>query len=151
MSEQVDQMDFETVQERLLKEFGSPAGLQLFKLWWCAKAGAPCDITFRHRKPLINVRIAERFQSDVDAATSDRVFEAIPLSDGSTVALDDIWILLPMPAEGISDAQMATVDLSRGDVCAGPQGETVRQMVREIYHCENAQEEEYYLRRWIAS
>jgi hypothetical protein len=152
---------FDEMRHRLLVAYGSPAGLQLFKLWWCGETGQPCDVTFRHRKPLINVTVSAGFHATATLLTRargrnrsrlfNRLFDAIPFSDGSVVAFDDIWTINPMPKGGISDKHMAAADLAQGDVKAGPNGETVRQMIRETYQCETAQEEEYYLRRWIAS
>jgi hypothetical protein len=56
-----------------------------------------------------------------------------------------------MPKGGISSKRMAAADLAQGDIKAGPNGETVRQMIREVYHCETVGEEGHYLRRWVAS
>jgi hypothetical protein len=60
-------------------------------------------------------------------------------------------MLLPMNPRRLSEEQLAAVDLAEGELRAGPNGETIREMIRRAYHCETAEEEERFLRRWLAS
>jgi len=75
----------------------------------------------------------------------------IELSNGDTVNISDIWVINPMPANGLREGDLVAVDMTQGDVVAGPNGETLRKMVSETYHCSTAEEEDKYLRRFLAS
>ena len=79
------------------------------------------------------------------------MLENIRLSNGDTVNLAEIWVVFPMPKGGLSEKELAEVDLSEGDNKAGPNGETVREMIRNLYHCESRGEEDEFLRRYMAS
>jgi hypothetical protein len=69
----------------------------------------------------------------------------------ATVPMRDIWAIFPMPKAGFSEEELARVDLTQGDDVVGPSGETLRDMIRNTYHCKSEQETEYFLRRYIAS
>jgi hypothetical protein len=56
-----------------------------------------------------------------------------------------------MPKGGISEDSLQAADLAKGEERVGPNGETLRKMISDTYHCENKEEEDYYLRRFIAS
>ena len=76
----------------------------------------------------------------------------IATPDGdATVSLADIWILAPMPKAGISDLELASVDLKLGDEPTGATGKTIKEIVKETYRPKDDDEHEYYLRRFLAS
>jgi hypothetical protein len=56
-----------------------------------------------------------------------------------------------MPQAGFSEDELAAVDLAEAEEPAGPNGETLRKMIRDTYHCKDRDQEDYYLRRFIAS
>ncbi len=41
--------------------------------------------------------------------------------------------------------------MSDGEEQFGPKDETIREMIRNVYHCKSKQEEERFLRRYLAS
>ena len=69
----------------------------------------------------------------------------------STVSLPDIWIVTPMPKEGLSQAQLDAVDLAHGDEPAGDSGKTIKDVIKETYRPKDEKEHEYFLRRFLAS
>ena len=56
-----------------------------------------------------------------------------------------------MPVNGLSDEELSSVDISEGEQRFGPNGETLREMIRNVYHCKTSEEEEHFLRRYLAS
>ena len=56
-----------------------------------------------------------------------------------------------MPAEGFQDGELEAVDLTSAEEKVGPNGETLRRMISETYHCSSREEEDEYLRRFISS
>jgi hypothetical protein len=60
-AQDMQDVDWGEMRNRLFAAYGAPAGMQLFKLGWCSKTGSPCDVTFRHRKPLIDVTVSADF------------------------------------------------------------------------------------------
>ncbi|MNJ75255.1 hypothetical protein D3C77_723200 [compost metagenome] len=65
--------------------------------------------------------------------------------------LSEIWTINPMPVGGFTQEELDNVDMSQGEQQAGPQGETIRKMIRSTYHCKSKKEIDYFLRRWLAS
>lgn len=127
-------------------------GQQLIELSRC---GQKCDVTFFKKPPAINVKIDQKINyALMYGAGAKKLIEMlskIELSNGDTVNISDIWVINPMPPEELTDKHLATVDLAGGDVVAGPNGETIREMISETYHCTSPEEEEKYLRRFLAS
>ncbi len=80
-----------------------------------------------------------------------KLLSSIEFTDGTTASMHEIWIIIPMPHGGITAEALAAVDMADGDVVAGAQGETVRQIVREVYKCRTPEEEDRYLRRYLAA
>jgi hypothetical protein len=117
-------------------------------------SGQPADITFYKRKPLIDVQVSTKIGAarlyGLESHLS-RLLKRIEFSNGMTAGLGEIWTVNPMPMEGFTDEDLAAVDLSQGEERQGPQGETLRKMIRKTYHCQSRKETDYYLRRWIAS
>jgi len=118
-------------------------------------SGQPCDVTFYKKKPALDVTIDPAINlALMYGAGADKLkemLENIKLSNGDVVSINEIWGVNPMPAGGISEAELAAVDLAEGDQVAGAQGETIRQIIKETYHCESSEEEERFLRRYLAS
>ena len=79
------------------------------------------------------------------------MLNAIKFSDGTTAGIKEIWTVNPIPRDGFTKDELATVDMTEAEERVGPNGETLRQMIRETYHCETVEEENKYLRRFIAS
>jgi len=140
--------------KRLEQHFGSREGMLAHNLTMLSASGQPVDITFFRRKPLIDVQVstkigAARFYG-LDSQLP-RLLKRIEFSNGMTAALSEIWTVNPMPIGGFTPEDLAAVDLSEGEQRQGPQGETLRKMIRKTYHCVGRKETDYYLRRWIAS
>jgi hypothetical protein len=118
-------------------------------------SGQPCDVIFRDRAPILNVKIDDSISlALLYGAGAKRLAEKlqqIRLSNGEVVGISEIWTVLPMPAEGFTDDELAEVDLADGEQQAGPNGETVREMIRNVYHCASKEDEEKFLRRYLAS
>ena len=55
------------------------------------------------------------------------------------------------PYNGISEKEQADVDMAKADEEWGPNGETVREMIRNLYHCKADEEVNKYVRRYLAS
>jgi hypothetical protein len=117
-------------------------------------SGQPTDVTFYRRKPLLDVRVSTKLgaarlyglESHVP-----RLMKRIEFSNGAVASLDEIWTVNPMPIGGFTAEELAAVDLSEAEQRIGPQGETMRKMIRKTYHCKSRKETDIYLRRWIAS
>jgi hypothetical protein len=129
--------------------------LDMLRGMWMGKM--PGDVTFYERKPLINVTvdfwsIEQAMSYDKPVKVVRKALENIPFSDGTVANLAHIWNVFPMPRDGFSDDELAAADLSMAEeVAPGPTGKTIRQMISDCYHCTSMDEEDRYLRRWIAS
>jgi hypothetical protein len=75
----------------------------------------------------------------------------IKFSDGNVAPLASIWMLNPMPPGGVDNEAMSRADMARAEVRAGQNGETIREMIADTYHCESTAELDWHTRRWIAS
>jgi len=140
--------------QRLEQHFGGREGMLTHTLTMLSTSGQPTDVTFYRRKPILDVRVstklgAARFyglESHVP-----RLLKRIEFSNGVVASLGEIWTVNPMPMDGFSPEELAAVDLAQGEERQGPQGETLRKMIRKTYHCKSRKETDYFLRRWIAS
>lgn len=148
-------MNMHEARECLEAKFGGRIGVLGDMLITLSFSQQPTDVTFYRRKPILDVKvtqsIAHALMYGAGAKELQNLFNYIEFSDGTAAAIGEIWAVLPMPVGGISQEELDGVDLTKGDERVGQQGETVRQTVRETYHCESAEQEEYFLRRWIAS
>ena len=99
----------------------------------------------------LDARIAFGLMYDADPKKMKELLPKIRLSNGDTVSLDEIWVVFPMPEGGFTEGELKGVDLALGEEQWGPNGETVREMIRNVYHCESDEEEEKFLRRYLAS
>jgi hypothetical protein len=140
---------------RLLEQhFGNREGMLTHTLTLLSTSGQPADITFFKRKPILNVRVSAKLGAARLYGLEDhvpRVLRRIKFSNGMVANLSEIWIINPMPVDGFTQEELDNVDMSQGEQQAGPQGKTIREMIRETYHCKSNKETDYYLRRWIAS
>lgn len=146
-----------TLQEaikRLEQHHGDLKGMLTHTLTLLSMSGQPADITFFKRKPILNVRVSAKLGAARLYGLEDhvpRVLRCIEFSNGMVANLSEIWTINPMPVDGFTQEELDNVDLSEGEQQAGPQGETIRKMIRDTYHCKSNKETDYYLRRWIAS
>lgn len=141
--------------KKLEEIFGSPMALLGYQILMLSMTGQPCDVTFFKQKPAIDVTIDPQINLALtygasSVALKDKL-ENIKLSNGQSVSISEIWTVNPMPEGGISEADLASVNLSEAEERSGPNGETLREMIRDTYHCESRQEEDRFLRRFIAS
>lgn len=140
--------------KRLEQHFGSREGMLTHNLTMLSSSGQPADITFYRRKPLINVQISTKIAAARLYGLEgqlQRILKRIPFSNGAVASLAEIWTVNPMPMGGFTDEELAAVDLAEGEERHGPNGETLRKMIRKTYQCKSRKETDFYLRRWIAS
>jgi hypothetical protein len=140
--------------QRLEEHFGGREGMLTHTLTMLSTSGQPTDVTFYRRKPILDVRVSTKLgaarlyglESHVP-----RLLQRIEFSNGVVASLSEIWTVNPMPIEGFSAEELAAVDLSEAEQRIGPQGETMRKMIRKTYHCKSRKETDFFIRRWIAS
>jgi hypothetical protein len=141
--------------KNLEKHFGGPMEMLAHMILNLSQSGQPCDVTFRDRKPALNVKIDESISLALmygaDAKKLVEMLGHIRLSNGEVVSINEIWVVFQMPGNGFSKEELEEVDLAGGDEQHGPNGETVREMIRNVYHCSTKEEEEKFLRRYLAS
>jgi hypothetical protein len=141
--------------KRLDELFGSREAMLAFTLITLSSTGQPTDVTFFRRKPILDVKVNEGLGAAMmygaGAKKLQELLNRTKFSDGTVVSLGEIWTVNPMPTGGIPQADIDAVDLAEGEAKIGPNGETMRRMIRETYHCETRAEEDRFLRRFIAS
>lgn len=109
--------------KRLEQHFGSREGMLIQNLTMLSSSGQPADITFYRRKPLINVKISTKIAAARLYGLEDqlpKVLRRIPFSNGAVASLAEIWTVNPMPVEGFTDEELASVDLTEGEERHGP-------------------------------
>lgn len=116
--------------------------------------GGRCDVTFFNRPPLLDVKVPERIALALGygagAKKMQQLLSSIEFSDGTIASLGEIWMLFPLPKSGISPEQLAEVDLKDAD-SPSPNGKSMREMIKEMYQCKSRDEEDRFLRRYMAS
>lgn len=140
--------------KRLEQQFGNHESMLIRTLTVLSTSGQPADITFYKRKPILNVRVSAKLGAARLYGLENhvpRLLRHIEFSNGMVANLSEIWTINPMPVDGFTQEELDNVDMSQGEQKAGPQGETIRRMIRSTYHCKSKKETDYYLRRWIAS
>lgn len=151
--------DTNRIREELEKKYGGRTGFVFNVLQHLALTGQPCDICTYSGKRYLDAKIRGEFiYALMYGAGPKKLTEMlnhieIMLSDGShaEVLFPDIWVINPMPKEGFTKAQLAEVDMSEGEAVAGPNGETIREMIKQSYKPKDDEEYDYFLRRYIAS
>jgi len=148
-------MDIKKGIEKVLEHFGSREAFLGNQLWMLSMTGQPCDVTFFKKKPAIDVIIDQKINiALMYGAGAKKLHEMlmnIKLSNGEVIALDEIWTINQMPKGGIPQEELNNVDMSKAEEKVGPNGETLRKMISDTYHCETKEQENLYLRRFIAS
>ncbi len=143
------------IMKKVTTRFGDGRGLVAKILLDLSISGQPCDVTFLDRPAALDVtidqKIALALMYGAGAKKLQEMLEVISLSNGDVVSFGKIWMILPMPVGGISNDDLAAVDLSDGEERFGPNGETIREMIRNLYHCKFKKEEDDFLRRYLAS
>jgi hypothetical protein len=141
--------------DHLKARFGDGRGMLAFMLTQLSFSGQPCDVTFYDGPPVLEVKIDPKLGIasfyGAGANRLQQMLESFSLSNGDLVSFDKIWTLHPMPVGGIPGEDLAAVDLREGEQRFGPNGETLREMIRNVYHCKSREEEERFLRRYLAS
>jgi len=141
--------------QMLLNHFGSREAFLGSLLVDLSMAGQPCDITFYRRPPAIDVVVDQRIHIALmygaGAKKLHELLDNVSLSNGESCRLDEIWTINPMPKGGIPVNELQAVDMSHGEEQVGPNGETLRKMIGETYHCKNREEEDVFIRRFLAS
>jgi len=144
--------------QRLLALFPTRLDHMTFQLQHYAQTMQRFDVTFLGREPVLDVHLNKEFARQLNVALRAKNAKLIAkllgrlhLSDGTTVNVDAIWTINYMPPGGVTVAQMESADVAEAELPAGPNGETVRQMVSQVYHCASAAEENWFVRRFIAS
>jgi hypothetical protein len=99
----------------------------------------------------VDERLALAAMCGAGPAKLYEMFRGIRLSNGSVVNMGDIWTVNRMPKDGFTREELEAVDMSQAEEKVGPNGRTLRKMIKDTYHCKSRDEENYYLRRFIAS
>jgi hypothetical protein len=148
-------MDAKNAIKKLEDQFGGRLGLLVSQIVTLSATGQPCDVTFYDRKPALSVTILPAINAalmyGVGTEKLAEMLQRIELSNGMAINLVEIWTINHLPKDGLTEEQLAAVDLADAEEKVGPAGETLRKMIRDTYHCKNQIEEDRFLRRYIAS
>lgn len=148
-------MDTNKMMNEIEKRFGSRIGFLGYQIIMFSMTGQLCDVTFYGKKPAIEVKIDQQINLAImygaGAEKLREMLENIKLSNGNVIDIGEIWTINPMPKGGFSEEELQAVDVSEAEEKVGPNGETLRKMISDTYHCSSKNEEDYYLRRFIAS
>jgi hypothetical protein len=145
--------------QRRLSEHWPTHGSHVFDmLTYQAERDLPFDVTFLDREPILEVRLSadctrRLFAGLIDRGTKKlrKVLDALEFSDGTTASFSSIWGIHPMPRNGFTILALDNADMHEGEPTAGPNQETIREMLRKMYRCRTEAEEDYLLRRFIVS
>lgn len=154
-----DLKDLKEGLRRLDEIFGDRLGLLFHQLVQLAMSGQPCDITTYSGNRYLDVEVDSNFINAMNYGVGPRklaeMLDKIKLHrtghPTAKVSIQDIWTINPMPIGGFSQDQLDKVDMSKGEEKWGPQGETLREMMRNEYHCKDENEVDHFLRRFLAS
>lgn len=114
--------------------------------------GQPFDLTTYGKQRFLDATLVGEFAMHLEGGYRSETLSyrlasiKIKTPDGTedSVGLKDIWIVNPVPIGGISQEMMAEVKLDK----APPD---LRVMIYKSFHCENDQEADFFLRRYLAS
>jgi len=151
-------MQLEHVRQRFGEIFPTRVDLLLFQLRHFAQTGQKFDATFYDRAPILDVGLNREYARTLVTALGNwkpdkaaRLLQRVHFSDGTVASISSIWVLNYMPPGGITVAMLDAADIALAEVKAGDNDETVREMIRATYRCASAAEEDWHVRRWIAS
>jgi len=145
--------------QRLLALFPTRLDHTMFQLQHYAQTMQRFDVTFFDaRPPLLDVCFNKEFARQLNVALraknaklTTKLLKRLHFSDGATAHIDSVWTINYVPPGGFTIAQLEDADLALAETRAGPHGETVREMIRATYRCASAAEEDWFVRRWVAS
>jgi len=148
----------EEARQRMDAIFPTRGDLILFQLRHFAETGQKFDATFYDRAPILDVGLNREYARTLVTALGNwkpdkiaHLLKRIHFDDGTVVRIGDIWVLNYMPPGGITIAMLENADIVLAEVKAGNNDETVREMIRTTYRCATPAEEDWHVRRWIAS
>lgn len=148
-------MSFEKDAKAIEDAFGSAQQINTQTLLHLLTSGQPCDITFRNRKPLVDVildpELKYALMYGAGAEKIQQMLSSVKLKGGGSFNYGDVWVISPMPKGGFTKEELAAVDLTQAEEPSGPNGASMREMISNSYRCENREEEDFYLRRFYAS
>lgn len=151
----MDNKDLADAMAIIQEKFGSRMGFLAHTLIHLSMYGQPCDLTFHNRGPMLDVVIDQQLSLALAyGAGAKKLREKLTnlkLSNGQVVNIEDIWTINPMPKGGLSEDDLRNVDMAEAEDGWGPDGEPLRQMIRETYRCKDHDEEDLYIRRFLAS
>jgi hypothetical protein len=145
--------------ERVSEEFGGRSGWLFHILHTLALSEQPCDVcTYsgaRHLDVTIDPSFIYALMYGAGPAKLGEMLGHIKLrthgSSDATVAFGDIWVINPMPKDGFTEQELREVDLTEAEQKAGPNGETIREMIRNTYRPKDDVELDRFVRRFLAS
>jgi hypothetical protein len=119
----------------------------------------PVDITAYSGRRLLECEIIGEFATHMMCAYRPETYDyrvqniRVKPREGceTTVSLDDVWLLNPMPVGGFTEAELKGVDLGTADKFDPLLGCSLRESIRCGYHCKSEGETDVFLRRFIAS
>ncbi len=120
--------ELKRIQDFVEATFGSHDSLLAHQIiTHSAFSAMPCDVTFRDRKPFLDVTIDEKvgqtLMSGADPPSYDTL-NHIRFSNGESVRFNEVLLIVPMPV-GVPQAAMDAVDLSEADDTAIFSGDTL--------------------------
>lgn len=152
----MDAMD--DARQRLLALFPTRLDHMMFQVQHYAQTMQRFDVTFYDREPTLDVHLNREFARQLNVALRAKnakliakLLRRLHFSDGTTANVDAVWTINYVPPGGTTIARLEGADLALAESRAGPRGETVREMIRATYRCASVAEEDWFVRRWIAS
>jgi len=147
--------DWSGMLKKLEERFGSREGMLMHLLLDLSMSGQPCDITFPDREPMLDVVVDQQLYLAIAyGAGAKKMLDKmrnIRLSNGQVISIEKIWTVNPMPKGGFGPHELKAVDMTLAEEPSGPDGETLRQMIRETYRCKSQEDEDRFIRRFLAS
>jgi hypothetical protein len=137
---------------RMTEIFGSRDKHLLWHLVHYARTSQKFDATFYDREPLLDVALDKWWSNEfLCGRRLTKLLKNVAFSDGTSVHVSDIWTMNYMPDEGVSIKELNDANIEEAEAKIGLGGETARLMLRNTYKCRSAAEEDWFIRRWIAS
>ena len=154
----IDAVQLEEARRRIGEIFPARGDHLLLQLHHHAGNGTKFDATFYDRAPILDVSLNREYARTLVTALGNwkpdkvaRLLQRVHFSDGTVASINSIWVLNYMPPGGITVAMLEDADVALAEVKAGDNGEPVREMIRATDRCATPAEEDWHVRRWIAS